>query len=325
MASTEMTRRQRWTLVAVCLAIPVLGIAVKAGTLGEFLLVVGTGAASLAVLAGLIRLGRVLMSGRRWLQPPRFLDEPIPPDWVEIVHETFPLSRRLDELDQNRLMRYVQLFIHEKRFEGCNGLVITDQIRVNIAAQACYLLLRLEAGCYPDLTTVLVYPQAYVPKDDTLLQTQLQTGQVQQPQGARLGESWLQGTVVLSWDAATRGAANIRDGRNVVFHEFAHRLDQQDGVADGVPAALPASSIQTWAAVVGKHQERLKRARKCFRRTVLQKYGATNRAEFFAVATEAFFEKPQQLRKKAPDLYVELVEFYGRDPAENFFLSDGVL
>jgi len=212
-------------------------------------------------------------------------------------------------------LRYVQLFLHKKRFEGCNGLQITDEIRVNIAAQACFLLLGLDAGCYPDLTTVLVYPQAYVPQDNALAQTRLRTGQMQPTQQARLGESWLQGTVVLSWDAASKGAANFRDGRNVVFHEFAHRLDQQDGVADGVPAALPTSSIQTWATIVGKHHERLKRARKKFRRTVLQKYGATNRAEFFAVATEAFFEKPHQLHKKAPDLYAELAEFYGRDPA----------
>jgi len=284
-------------------------------SIGEFLILVGGGAAFLVVMALVQYFVRAMISGRRWIRPVRFLEEPIPPEWAEIMHERFPLSRQLTESERTRLLRYVQLFLHEKNIEGCNGLEITDEIRVTIAAQACYLLLGLNAGCYPDLKTVLVYRRAYIPKENTLDQARVGTGGVQRPPQARLGESWLHGTVVLSWDATVSGAANFRDGRNVVFHEFAHRLDQQDGVADGLPAALEISSLQTWAELIGKHHERLKKARKKFRRTVLQKYGATNRAEFFAVATEAFFEKPHQLHKKAPDLYAEFADFYGRDPA----------
>lgn len=282
----------------------------------HFLPLLGSIAVLAAVLWASVRLGRSVLVRIRWNRPVAFLSEPVEDRWAQIVDDTFPLSRTLTAEQRERLLKYVQLFLHEKRFEGCNGLVVTEEMRVSIAAQACFLLLGLEGGCYPGLDTIVLYPSTYIPREDWAYKLRMRTGQIADKIQPRLGESWVHGTIVLSWDAVRHGAVNIQDGKNVVFHEFAHQLDQADGVADGVPAAWMRSSLHVWAELIGKHRERLKRARKKFRRTVLRKYGATNRAEFFAVATEAFFEKPHQLKKKVPDLYDELAVFFRRNPIE---------
>jgi Mlc titration factor MtfA (ptsG expression regulator) len=211
----------------------------------------------------------------------------------------------------------VQVFLSQKRFEGGAGFQVTEEMRVNIAAQACFLLLHLPAGCYPGLKTVIVYPRTYGDNREIRAHLDALGHHVEGPP-ERLGESWQHGTVVVSWDSALHGALNAADGRNVVFHEFAHRLDQEDGAADGVPAAFLGGSIRTWAAVIARHHEQLCRESAKSRRTVLDVYGATNVVEFFAVASEAFFEKPRQVRRYAPDLYRELAGFYGVDPAVTF-------
>jgi Mlc titration factor MtfA (ptsG expression regulator) len=131
----------------------------------------------------------------------------------------------------------------------------------------------------------------------------------------RLGESWHRGAVVLAWDDVLHGAADPRDGHDVVLHEFAHQLDQEDGAANGAPRLPKPSMYAAWARVLGEEFEGLAESREQHRRTVLDKYGATNPAEFFAVATEAFFEKPLQLRKRHAELYEQLAAFYRQDPA----------
>jgi Mlc titration factor MtfA (ptsG expression regulator) len=129
------------------------------------------------------------------------------------------------------------------------------------------------------------------------------------------GQSWDRGTVVLAWDHVRQGAVNIFDGHNVVFHEFAHQLDTEDGTADGMPILAESSRYRPYIRVVGAAYDRfLKRVEKG-RKTVLDDYGATNPAEFFAVATETFFEKPWQLKKKRPGLYEEFRQYYGLDPS----------
>ena len=133
------------------------------------------------------------------------------------------------------------------------------------------------------------------------------------PQG-RLGEAWTSGVVVLSWDDVQLGAADVRDGHNVVLHEFAHQLDQEDGSADGAPILPRRSMYSAWGRVLGAEYEELREAAETGKKSVLDAYGATEPAEFFAVATEAFFEKPIQLKKKHPELYEELKSFYGQDP-----------
>lgn len=251
-----------------------------------------------------------------WLK--RFRRRPLvsgvfPDAWKEILRQRFPLYRRLCEADQRELESLVQRFLNEKRFEGCGGLVLTDEIRVTIAAQACLLLLHRSSDGYDALKSVLVYPSTYFTPSEGDAEAEKQS--------ARLGESWQDGPVVLAWDSVCRGAANPFDGRNVVLHEFAHQLDQADGRADGAPIlgkGKPSrerrAAYTSWARVLSAKYEQLQQKTRKRRKTVLNKYGATNPAEFFAVATESFFEKPKQLLQKHPKLYAELKDFYQQDP-----------
>ena len=235
---------------------------------------------------------------------------PIPDTWPGIVERNVPLARGLSSEERERLLRLVQIFLADKHFEGSGGLTLTEAMKVTIAAEACLLLLHLEGPCYPTLRTVLVYPHGFVPKSAG----SRGTGQVVPPPVRLMGESWGDGVVVISWDDAVRGARNPDDGENVVLHEFAHQLDAEDGIADGTPI-LPAGALRTWGGVLSEEYERLHRDIAEDRKSTLDEYGATNKAEFFAVATETFFEKPVQLEREHPELYGQLRQFYQQDPA----------
>ena len=204
----------------------------------------------------------------------------------------------------------MKIFLLEKSFEGCGGLTITDEIRVTIAAQACMLLLNRKEGCYPKLYSVLVYPSTYVAGGKGFFSSQ------SEPESVRLGESWARGAVVLAWDSVRQGAFNFSDGHNVAMHEFAHQLDQEDGVADGAPVLENRSAYTSWARVFSREFARLQEKKRKGKHSLLDKYGATNPAEFFAVATESFFEKPKQFQKKHPELYAELQGYYKVNPIE---------
>ncbi len=247
---------------------------------------------------------------RNWKRA-RLRRRPFPPPWLEILRRNVPLFSRLSDADREELQRDILVFLAEKHFEGCAGLAITDEIRVTIAAQACLLLLRRKHDYFPDLVTIVVYPAHYRAR-----QRRRHEGLESEDESTRLGESWERGNVVLSWDAALSGARDMRDGHNVVLHEFAHQLDQADGAADGAPD-LPRGMYGPWARVLGGHFERLQADKARHRKTLIDKYGATSPAEFFAVITEAFFEKPRQMKLKHPELYGQLQTFYGQDPAED--------
>ena len=239
---------------------------------------------------------------------------PFPRAWRDILHRRFPLFACLPAEDQRELEGHSQVFMAEKQFEGCDGLVITDEIRVLIAAQACLLLLHREIDYYPDLKSILVYPSTYysrVTEEDEEQKTPL------------AGQSWQRGPVILAWDAVQGGVSDRSDGQNVVFHEFAHQLDEEDGRVDGVPVLAAKgplserlSRYRSWARILSKEFEELRQASEAGQESVLDEYGATNPAEFFAVATECFFEKPRPLRQNHPELYDELKRFYQQDPAE---------
>ena len=213
--------------------------------------------------------------------------------------------------EQERLFGLIQVFLREKTFQGCAGLQVTDEMKVTIAAQACLLLLNLGGECYPNVAIVLVYPSTFVPKAVDPLRAR---GQVVQPPVPELGESWQDGTVVLAWDSVLSGARDITDGRNVTLHEFAHQLDQEDGESGGVPILDSPSALRTWGRVFGARFDELRKLVANGQPTVLDGYGATSRAEFFAVATEAFFEQPLQLHREHPDLYEQLKSYYHQDP-----------
>jgi Mlc titration factor MtfA (ptsG expression regulator) len=235
---------------------------------------------------------------------------PFPDAWLAILRRNFPLFEQLTAEDRAELQGHIQVFLAEKRFEGFQGVIITDEIRVTIAAQACLLLLHRETDYYPTMTSIFVYPSSYVAEV-----IDRAGGVVTERVEERLGEAWHRGPVVISWDDALAGAADVHDGRNVVLHEFAHQLDQEDGAADGAPLLGQRSRYVSWARVLGEAYNELRRDTVQGRRTVLDQYGATNPAEFFAVATESFFEKPAQLKRKHPELYDELKEYYRQDPA----------
>jgi MtfA peptidase len=247
----------------------------------------------------------------RWA---KILEQPFPADWSAILAKNVPIYERLSELDKGQLRGLIQIFLAEKIFEGCGGLEVTDEIKVTIASQACLLLLRRETNVYPKLITILVYPSAYVSNKPQPGPHGIVT---EGPQG-RLGEAWTSGVVVLSWDDALQGAADVRDGHNVVFHEFAHQLDQEDGSSDGVPILPGRNLYSAWARVLGAEYDELRQTAETGKKSVLDTYGANEPAEFFAVATEAFFEKPVQLKKKHPELYEELKIYYGQDPEGDF-------
>ena len=245
------------------------------------------------------------------LRRKRLRSQPFPPAWLDIIKKNVPIFNRLPQADQRELQGHIQVFLAEKYLEGCGGLELTEEIKVTIAAQACLLLLHRETDYYPRLITILVYPHAYVAKSVE----PIGGGVVQEGETARLGEAWKEGVVVLSWDDVRQGASDLHNGHNVVLHEFAHQLDQQDGSADGTPILEHRSQYVTWARVLGDEYEQLRRDIEQGRTDVLDEYGATNPAEFFAVATECFFEKPIPLRRKHPQLYEELKAYYRQDPA----------
>ncbi len=235
--------------------------------------------------------------------------EPFPEEWRAILERGFPLYARLSPEDRSELEGHVQVFLEEKSFEGAGGLEMTDEVRVTVAAQACVLLLHRDTDYYPRMRSVVVYPRAYLAEHRSE-----EGGLVTEGHSVRLGESWSSGAVVLSWGDVRAGARDLRDGHNVVFHEFAHQLDLEDGGVDGVPELEGGSAYRAWARVFSEEYLELRADAKKGRRSVLDDYGATNPAEFFAVATEAFFEKPGALRRKHPELYAELAAFYRQEP-----------
>lgn len=250
-----------------------------------------------------------------WLQKRRhshILAAPFPVEWRVILERNVPLYAPLPEADKQTLRDKTQIFLAEKNFEGCGGLELTDEIKVTIAANACLLVLHLDReDVFPTVESVVVYPSAYkVPP-----QKRRVGGVVLETEPVLAGEAWKWGTVVLSWDAVRRGAIVPDDGHNVVVHEFAHALDHEDGDADGAPVLPDRTMYGPWAKVLGAEYDHLVWSRDHGREELLDAYGATNPAEFFAVASETFFERPAQMKDRHPELYAELALFYRQDPA----------
>ncbi len=241
----------------------------------------------------------------------RWRSQPLKPEWIEIIRHNVPYYHYLTVDEQTELHGHIQVFLHEKDFEGCGGLVITDEIRVTIAAQACILLLHRKADYFPLTTSILVYPHHYFARTSK----HLPGGIVEEGIQGRMGESWKGGPIVLSWDDVLKGAANPHDGRNVVFHEFAHELDGESGAMDGAPPLPKATMYRSWARVLSNEYKELLHNLELNHRHLIDSYGATNPAEFFAVVTEEFFEIPLQLKSHHPELYDQMSAFYQQDPA----------
>lgn len=241
---------------------------------------------------------------RRWI-----LRKPFPAAWLAIIHDRLPFYHRLDALEQQHLRDNVQVFLAQKRFYGCRGQVITDEIRVTIAAVACLLILNRTTGVFPGLKHILVYPDAFVTGHEVVNED----GTISIDDEEMLGESWHDGKVVLSWGDVDDDADNFGDGHNVVLHEFSHQLDSESGFTNGAPL-MGAGRLGAWANVLAREYEGLQEAMQRHHQSVMDWYGAESPAEFFAVATETFFEKPREMEERHPELYSVLKHYYMVDP-----------
>lgn len=242
----------------------------------------------------------------------RILDQPFPPGWNAILESNVAHDKQLSGPERRKLRQLVQVFVTEKYWEGCRGLEMTDEIKVTIAGQACLMLLGFEEAYFDRLLTVLVYPDEYVVQETAYEPS----GVVTESRGVRLGEAWHAGPVVLSWDSVLEGTRFPHAGHNVVLHEFAHVLDMQDHVFNGTPLLENARQYRNWREVMTAEYNQLLQQVQRGRATFLDDYGATNEAEFFAVATEAFFCKPRRMADRNPRLYRLLADFYRQDPSE---------
>ncbi len=239
------------------------------------------------------------------------LAQPFPVEWLGYVSANVAYYRHLPSVEQGKLCDITRILIAEKSWEGCGGLALTDEIQVTIAAQAALLVLGFEDEFYRNVETILVYPQGFLAKT----QRRGVGGMIVEQTVPYAGEAALQGPVVISWADAKQGGRNTGDGRNVVLHEFAHKLDMQDGAADGAPYLQDQAQIEAWARVMSAEYQALVEATGAGLPTLLDPYGATNAAEFFAVATEVFFELPQRMQQEHPELYTVLRDYYRQDPA----------
>jgi Mlc titration factor MtfA (ptsG expression regulator) len=252
----------------------------------------------------------------RWLtdrRRRRVLETPFPAEWDAYIARNVAITHRLGVAERMKLRELVQIFLTEKHFEGCGGLELTDEMKVTIAAQACVLLLgRDDPSLYDDVGSILVYPSVMRSPPRKL-------GVFEQPRApigagvALQGEAIMGGPVILAWDVALAGGREEAHG-NVVFHELAHKIDMANGAVDGAPPLPNRARIRRWSAVFSAAYDRLQRDLAAGWPTVIDPYGATNEAEFFAVATETFFTRPAELRAAEPALYAELAAFYAIEP-----------
>lgn len=262
------------------------------------------------ILMAILGAGLALAFGYPKWRLRRVLARAIDPQWRAILERNIPIYARMSGELQHQLHKLVQQFLFQKKFVGCAGLEVDDEIRLTIAGQACLLLLNRHTRVYPALQTVLVYPSAFlVPRKQVDA-----AGVVSEARQDLLGESWSDGRVVLSWDHVQRGAHDWTDGQNVVLHEFAHQLDSESGHNNGAPYLGSDTNYRSWSEVLSRDFANLQVDAMYRQHSVMDHYGATSPAEFFAVATETFFEKPWQMAERHGALFAELFKYYRVDP-----------
>lgn len=253
----------------------------------------------------------MILKRRRQRRRDELRARPFPQEWERILHERFALYERLPVPDRDELKGHIHVFLDEKRFEGCDGFEITDEVRVTVAGYACLLLLHRDTDYFPSMQSILVYPTTFLvdvaeAEDDWVVSEYTED---------RAGESWDLGPVVLSWDDVLDSALEDAAGYNVVLHEFTHQLDLENGEVDGVPKLASGDDYNAWADAFNTAYDKFIADIDAGRRTVLDDYGAEGPSEFFAVAVEAFFEMPTELRRGYPRVYESLQRYFEQDPA----------
>lgn len=251
-----------------------------------------------AIAAALCAPLAFFVANRRLRRRARLARQPFPDAWSRVLERHVAFYRQLEPTDRRRFEQEVRAFLEETSVTGPRGAPLDDELRVLVAASAVILVFGRPGYLYPTVRDVIVYPDAF--GEDYRIHRH----------GERLGEVGGQGPIILSARALRAGFADATDGHNVGLHEFAHVLDFDSGASDGVPSLMPWASVGPWVELMRTETERIEE-----HRSVLRGYGATNEAEFFAVATEAFFERPYELADKHPELYAVLRQVYGQDPA----------
>jgi len=236
--------------------------------------------------------------------------KPFPEKWTVVLQRDVPLYRRLSAEDRQELHGHLQVFLAEKRFEGAGGFEMTDAVRLAIAAQACILLLHRETDYFPTLNSIIVYPAEYVAR----LRDQDENGVVWEENEERAGESWAQGSLVLSWQDVLDDREDPDTDLNVVLHEFAHQLDAERGDMNGQPPIADPELRRAWSETMLGAYEDFARLVDAGRNTALDPYGAEHPSEFFAVTTETFFQQPRRLLASYPRVYEVLARYYHQDP-----------
>lgn len=268
----------------------------------------------ISLLALLLILVAVIFRVVFWprMRITRIRKRAFPESWQQTLLDRLPFVSKLPPAEQKQLQLLIKVFLADKKFFGCAGQEIDDDIRVTVAAQACLLVLNQDRSPYPDLDSILVYPSTFVATREVANEL----GLVSTNHIAMLGESWSQGKVVLAWDNVQKGVLNLQDGHNVVLHEFAHQLDHESGSTNGAPVLSTRGAYKSWAHVFSEEFEELQKDAVRGRHSLMDQYGATNPAEFFAVATETFFERPKQMAAYHQELYQLLKDYYKLDPRD---------
>ncbi len=266
------------------------------------------------LIAGVALLIVLWLASEPWLiahRRRRLRALPFPAEWEAILQQRVPQARRLPAELQRPLRENIRIFLDEKRFTGCGGLEITDEMRVTIAAQACRMLFNRRSDYFPGLREILVYPDAFI-----VDRLHTDSAGIAEPRRQVLaGESWSQGKVILSWADILRDATGAAGLRNVIIHEFAHQLDQESGRANGAPLQQSGGDARRWSQVLTEEFARLRFTVSESSPALISPYGATDPAEFFAVVSEVFFSEPKRLAVEHGALYAVLANFYRIDPA----------
>ena len=267
----------------------------------------------LAILFGLVFSIIAIWYFRRHIRRKRrakLFEAPLDASHEAILQEHVSIYAKLPQPLREELHGHINIFLDEKKFIGKAGIEISDEIRLVVAGNACLLLLNGSHRRFGGFTSIIIYPDTYVAHDlrhDGLVTTRRPS--------TRLGESWIRGPIVLSWADILAGSLNAEDGHNVVIHEFAHKLDEQSGHMNGLPVLRRESHYEQWGEVLSEEFDALHQRAQKGKNKVLDEYGTVSPAEFFAVASESFFEKPAQMKKRLPGLYQQLKTFYNLDPA----------
>ncbi len=249
-------------------------------------------------------------SWNRLLRRQELRAQPFPAAWFPYIEHSLADYLILSGQEKARLQQWVQVFVAEKNWEGCRGLEITEEIRVTIAAQAGITVLAFTDEYFDRVPTILVYPDAFLTPVEYL-----GTSVIYDAEHAACGQASYRGPVVLSWKDVLRSVKDPGRGRNVVYHEFAHQLDMLDGSVNGTPPLDDDAQAREWRDVMFEEFRQLRDRLQGGKRTFLDPYAATNEGEFFAVASEYFFDCPLELARAHPRLYQVLTRFYRQDPA----------